>query len=106
MTFTMRYTAHPERRTAFQRAAQACRLIHATCRKGAPWQNGIIERSHRTDNEEVFNQFQFASSEERRYQHRLFEMYYNNHRPHQGLSGKTPLETYRAEYRFHSFVVC
>jgi transposase InsO family protein len=102
----MKYSAHPERRTAFQQAAQACRLIHATCRKAAPWQNGFIERSHRTDNEEVFRLFQFATPEERRYQHRLFEMFYNTQRPHQGLGGKTPVTVFREEYPLHAFIVC
>jgi hypothetical protein len=71
MTFTMKYTAHPERFTAFQRAVTALGLIHGTCQKGSLWQNGIIERSHRTDNEELFQAFRFTHFEERRYYLRL-----------------------------------
>jgi transposase InsO family protein len=102
MTFTMKYAAHPERRTAFQNQAQALQLIHATIAKGQPWRNGIIERTHRTDNEELFDQMHFASSEERQYQLCLWEMEYNNRRPHQGLEGKCPLEVLREEYRLHA----
>ena len=99
MTFTMKYTAHPERFTAFQRTATALGLIHGTCQKGSPWQNGFIERSHRTDNEELFQSFRFTHSEQRRYYLRLWEMHYNHCRPHQGLSGLTPLAVCRKEYR-------
>lgn len=98
MIFTLQYTAHPERLTTFQKTAATLHLIHGTCHKGCPWQNGIIERSHRTDNEELFRLFRFTSSEERRYQLRLWEMYYNHSRPHQGLAGQTPLQIVQREY--------
>src|SRR5262249_53369928 len=52
--FTMKYTAHPERQTAFQRCLEASGVLHALIAKGSPWRNGFIERSHRTDNEEFF----------------------------------------------------
>ena len=77
-------------------------LRHHTIRYRSPWQNGIIERSHRTDNEELFHLLRFTSSEERKYQLKLWEFEYNNRRPHQGLKGKTPIEVYRAEYRCHA----
>lgn len=96
--FTMRFTAHPERRTAFQRLCAARNLRHATSAPRSPWQNGIIERSHRTDNEELFADTEFTDPEERRYQLRLWEMYYNTQRPHQGLAGRTPLEVFRQDY--------
>ena|GEM_PF-5301463 len=41
-------------------------------------------------------------NEERRYQHRLYEMHYNTHRPHQGLEGETPLTVYQREYPLHA----
>ncbi len=104
MTFTMKYTAHPERSTAFQQTVVALQLIHGTCQKGSPWQNGIIERSHRTDNEELFHVVRFTDSEERRYYLRLWEMHYNHCRAHQSLSGQTPLAICRKEYKL--FVAC
>lgn len=96
--FTMRYTAHPERRTAFQRLVAARALLHGTSAPRSPWQNGIIERSHRTDNEELFHVLRFTDPEERRYQLRLYEMYYNTQRPHQGLDGQTPLAVFQQDY--------
>ena len=95
----MKYSAHPERQTAFQRAVASLGLLHATCQKRSPWQNGFIERSHRTDNDELFHQVHFNSSEERRYYFRLWEMHYNCKRPHQGLNGQFPLAVFRKDYR-------
>jgi transposase InsO family protein len=77
-------------------------LIHAKSRRASPWQNAFIERSHRTDNEECFELIEFESPEDRRLQHRLWEMEYNCHRPHQGIGGRTPMEVYRQDYRLHA----
>lgn len=102
LVFTMAYTAHPERQTTFERTIARLGLRHwrIGCRK--PWQNGIIERSNRTDNEECFHQQIFTSSDERRYIHRLWEMYYNTERPHQGLQGHVPLTIFQRDYPFHA----
>jgi len=67
-------------------------LIHGRSAPHSPWQNGIIERSHRTDNEELFDRERFADAEERRYRLRLWEYEYNTRRPHQALGGRTPQE--------------
>jgi transposase InsO family protein len=98
----MRLSAHPERKSAFEQKAASLNLIHGKCRPGRPWQNGIIERSHRTDNEELFHQMHFTDSEMRRYQLKLWEFEYNNRRPHQSLGGRIPIQIYLAEYRLHA----
>ena len=103
MTFTMKYTAHPERQSAFEKKAQALRLSHRLNEPGKPWQNAFIERSNRTDNEELFHVLHFTSPEERRYQLWLYEAYYNRERPHQGLGGRTPLQVYQSDYLAHAF---
>ena len=95
-------STHPHSRTAFQRTVQGLGLKHATIERGRPWQNGFIERSHRTDNEELFSQQRFSSSEERQCQLRLWEQEYNTRRPHQGLGGLTPLDVYRRDYPLHA----
>lgn len=102
MVFTMAYTAHPERKTTFERTIAALGLQHTRIPRRSPWRNGIIERSNRTDNEECFQRQEFTSSEERRYVHRLWEMEYNTHRPHQGLDGATPLEVFCRDYPWHA----
>ena len=99
--FTMRFAYHCQRITTFQRRLMKLDILHGTCKPRSPWQNGIIERSHRTDNEELFNEFRFADAEERRYQLRLWEMHYAV-RPHQGLGGLTPLEVYQRDYQLHA----
>lgn len=98
----MKYAYHSDRKSAFEKAAAALNLITAQCKKGSPWQNGIVERSHRTDNEELFRVMHFASSEERRYYLKLWEYEYNNQRPHQGLGGQRPIDIYLSHYRWHA----
>jgi transposase InsO family protein len=98
----MRFTAHPERQTRFERTLAAWGFLHGKSRPRSPWQNGIIERSHRTDNEELFEVMQFENSEERKYQLKLWEMEYNHQRPHQGLGARTPMEVYLSDYRLHA----
>jgi transposase InsO family protein len=99
----MKLSAHPERMSAFERFVRCdLHLLHGTIQPGCPWQNGLIERSNRTDNDEFFNDRRFRDSEERRYQHRLWEMYYNTRRPHQALGLATPMEVYCADYPVHA----
>ena len=64
--------------------------------------NGFIERSNRTDKEELFTQLRFIDSEDRRYQLKLREMEYNYHRPHQGLNNQIPFDVYRRDYPLHA----
>lgn len=94
MYFTMRFTAHPDRLTAFQKQLAALKRTHALIPPAQPWRNGFIERSNRTDNDECFHTRAFASSDERRYYFRLWENFYNHHRPHQSLDLHTPVATF------------
>ena len=102
MVFTMAYTAHPERKTTFERMVERLGLRHWRIAKRSPWQNGFIERSNRTDNDECLSLQQFTSSEERQYVHRLWEMHYNTHRPHQGLDGLSPAAVFQRDYPLHA----
>lgn len=100
--FTMKYAAHSERRTAFQKRLEQLGIVHALIQRGSPWRNGFIERSNRTDNDEFFHRYRFASSEERRYYFRLWEDYYNHARPHQALANQTPAQRFAADYPLHA----
>lgn len=102
----MKYTAHPERKTRFTKTVEASGRVHALIEKGMPWRNGFIERSNRTDKEELFNPLRFLDSEDRRYQLKLWEMAYNYHRPHQGLNNQTPFDVYRRDYPLHAASRC
>jgi transposase InsO family protein len=98
----MKYSFHSERRSAFEQRVFELHLLHGTIQPGCPRQNGIVERSHRTDNEELFHREQFSNSEERRYRLKLWEFEYNTRRPHQALGGRTPLQVYLSGYRTHA----
>jgi hypothetical protein len=100
--FTMEKTPHKERTTAFEKRAAALGIKHFRIAPRSPWQNGFIERSNRTDNDECFHIHTFASSEERRLVHRLWEMSYNETRPHQGLGGQTPASVFDRDYPLHA----
>jgi hypothetical protein len=43
MIFTMKYSAHPERRTTFARRIEAHGLLHTLIAKGSPWRNGFCK---------------------------------------------------------------
>lgn len=57
-----------------------------------PEQNGKVERSHRTDDEEFYNQGGFCKPAKRRRKLAHYIDYYNNRRPNQALGWLTPLE--------------
>ncbi|MFI6808086.1 integrase core domain-containing protein [Streptomyces luteogriseus] len=56
-------------------------IAHTYIKPRTPRLNGKVERSHRIDDAEVFND-----------KLREWEDYYNYHRPHGGLGGQTPYE--------------
>ena len=99
----MKYTKWKDtRRTALDKLLDAWGFIHALIPRGKPWRNGIVERVHRTDNENLFHAIRFSSSEERRYQLWLWERHYNFNRPHQSLGGKTPVEKFCEMFPLHA----
>lgn len=103
----MKYTKWKEtRKTALDKLLGEWGFIHALIPKGQPWKNGIVERAHRTDNENLFNARIFKSSEERRYFLWHWERHYNFHRPHQGLDGLTPFQKFCSMFPIHSSLVC
>ncbi|MFK7971494.1 MAG: integrase core domain-containing protein [Bacteroidia bacterium] len=101
MAFTMKFTHHPNRKTAFTKHVESLGIIHALIAKGKPWRNGFIERSNRTDKEELFNRIRFKSEEDRKYQLRLWEMYYNSERKHQGINLKTPEQKFKEQHNLY-----
>ena len=98
----MKHAYHSKGITAFEKKAKKLGLIHTTIQKRSPWQNGFIERSNRTDNEELFNQIRFQSSEQIKYLLRLWENEYNYKRPHKGLNGNIPFEVFKIHYPHHA----
>jgi transposase InsO family protein len=97
-TFTNYYTGTNKRSDLLVKSLHAldsaCRehdIKHYLIDPGKPAQNGTVERSHREDQEKVYDEYSFASAEDLRYRIRLWNMYYND-LEHCGLNGKTPNE--------------
>lgn len=60
----------------------------------SPHLNGKVERAQRTDLDEFYSSVTIKSSE-LQIKLRDWEEYYNKHRPHSALQGKTPWEKYK-----------
>lgn len=97
-TFTNYYTGTNKRSDLLVKSLHAldarCRELgikHYLIDPGKPAQNGTVERSHREDQEKLYDQYSFHSEENLRYRVSLWNMYYND-LEHCGLNGKTPNE--------------
>lgn len=97
-TFTNYYTGTNKRSDLLVKSLhaldEACRergIKHYLIDPGKPAQNGTVERSHREDQEKLYEVISFTSEEELRYRVRLWNMYYND-LEHCGLNGKSPNE--------------
>ena len=76
-----------------ERMLQELGIQHRYTRPYRPQTNGKVERFWRTLNEDLIEGTTFESSEELKDELVQYLLYYNTERPHQGLGGKTPLET-------------
>ena len=75
----------------FQKALKKLGIKHITTRPYSPWQNGHVERSHRTDNELFYDKKRFKSEEEMCKAHKRYSTRTNNIAK-QILGFKTPNE--------------
>ena len=97
-TFTNYYTGTNKRSDLLVKSLHAldafCRehgIKHYLIDPGKPAQNGTVERSHREDQEKLYDQGSFKTAEDLRCRVRLWNMYYND-LEHCGLNGKSPNE--------------
>lgn len=67
-------------------------IRHVYIRPGTPRLNGKVERSHGTDKEEFYQMMEYKNDVDLEKKIREWENFYNYHRPHGGLKGKTPYE--------------
>lgn len=67
------------------------KIIHYLIDPGKPAQNGIVERSHREDQQKFYERNKFRTLSDLKKKIRLWNEYYNN-LEHCGLEGKTPNE--------------
>lgn len=66
-------------------------IVHYLIDPGKPAQNGMVERSHREDQEKFYERNIFKSSKDLEKKIRIWNDYYNN-LEHCGLNGRTPNE--------------
>lgn len=76
---------------AFDELCKKYSITHYLIDPGKPAQNGKVERSHRTDQEQFYDQINFKTFKEFKHKLRLWNREYNNTK-HCGLNGKSPNE--------------
>lgn len=95
--FTNLYTTsgHQHRQHPFDLWCEQRNIRHLLIDKGKPAQNGCVERSHRTDNEEFYQLHHFADIELLRKRFNKYLKWYNTKREHLGIGGLTPQQKYQ-----------
>ncbi len=76
----------------FERMLQELGIRHRYTRPYRPQTNGKVERFWRTLNDDLIDDTVFESVADFKKELELYMLYYNEHRPHQGIGAKTPLE--------------
>lgn len=66
------------KKSMFQKTLEKLKIRHKRTRPYSPWQNGIVERSHRIDNEKFYNRKRFSSYEEMEKAFKRYSNRYNN----------------------------
>ena len=99
--FTNRYTGYNKstdplnpRLHAFDILCSELGIPHYLIDPGKPQQNAFVERSHRTDQEQFYEENKFRTFEELKYKLKLWNMEYNDTK-HCGLNGLTPNQALR-----------
>lgn len=67
-------------------------IRHAYIKPRTPRLNGKVERSHGTDQREFYQLLTYKDHVDLHAKLAEWEAFYNYHRPHGGLGGKTPYE--------------
>ncbi|MGF3077146.1 DDE-type integrase/transposase/recombinase [Facklamia sp. P12955] len=84
--------------TIFEEILESKEIEYLKTRPYSPWQNGIVERSHREDGERFYNRREFKSVQELKKAHRRYVNRGNNiHR--KVLNFKSPNEVVREYFR-------
>lgn len=90
--FTYIFMPHVQKPHPFDEFLEQRGIRHKLIPIATPKQNGKVERSHRTDDEEFYNQRAFRKPAKRRRELARHIEYYNRQRPNQALGWLTPLE--------------
>jgi len=81
-----------EFQSKFHWHAEDCGIIHRYIKPASPHLNGKVERSHLTDQQEFYQLLNYSGDRNLGRQLAEWEAFYNYHRPHTALKGKTPYE--------------
>lgn len=84
-------TKHKEKHP-FERLLMELGIKHRYTRPYRPQTNGKVERFWRTLQEDLIRETDFDSLEELKDELLQYLIYYNHHRPHQGIEGKCPAD--------------
>ena len=96
--FTNRYTGYLKSIDPFNPnfhaldlECQRLGITHYLIDPGKPAQNGCVEKSHGFDQDHFYDEIEYGTADELKYQIKLWTMWYND-LEHIGLNGKTPSE--------------
>ena len=81
-----------EFQSKFHWHAEDCGIIHRYIKPASPHLNGKVERSHLADKQEFYQLLNYTGDRNLKHQLKEWENFYNYHRPHTSLKGKTPYE--------------
>lgn len=74
-------------------------MRHDYIKPRSPQLNGKVERSHRTDKKEFYQDLKYTNDIDLNRKLKAWESFYNYHRPHGALKGKTPYEKLKASIK-------
>jgi transposase InsO family protein len=77
-------------------------ITHRKTKVRSPEENGKVERSHRTDQEEFYTVHRFVSIQHCMRLLNMWEKEYNEKRPHMALQGKTPKQYLMEKLQRHT----
>jgi transposase InsO family protein len=90
--FTYIFFPHVQKSHPFDVLLKSEGIHHKLIPIAKPEHNGKVERSHRTDDEELYNLRDYRSPRRRAKAVAHYLRYYNNQRPHSALAWLTPLQ--------------
>lgn len=90
-------TDRTSKKTRFEKQLEKLEIKHHRIRPYSPWQNGIVERSHRIDNELFYNKRRFSSYKQMEKSFNRYKNRYNNI-ARKILNFKTPNEVVEEYY--------